>query len=96
MRSRPPKAPAGLTRCDRERVKRWKATSFRFPPYHYTSIFCLYDKRKEQWEPPCAEVRQVAMFFRKGHAFGCLKSSEITESADKHEDVRRSTLRVVY
>lgn len=45
VRSKPPYKPAGIHKCDRDTLQRYKADEFRYPPYQYQSQYVFFSKR---------------------------------------------------
>ena len=90
-RSRPPPRPAGLQSTSAEAKARWKADSFRYPPYTCNEWNMVQDVRGQWFKLP-AEAREVLMGFRKGHTLQLDRSKGKNLSYEELEDLRCSAL----
>eukprot|EP00438_Fugacium_kawagutii_P024506 Skav231357 [mRNA] locus=scaffold1586:219038:222619:+ [translate_table: standard] len=84
-RTSPGYKPAGLAQCDASDRLMWEKDSFRFPPYQYQSVHCVFNNAGERRLLSCEE-REVAMGFPKGFTTQCMvKSAQGTQA---HTDCR--------
>lgn len=89
-RQRPPPAPAGIGRCDDDTISRWRADSFRYPPYQYKSQYILYSN--DSWRLIDASERELLHGYGWSHTAICLSASDIKKDFQAYEDLRCSLI----
>lgn len=88
-RDRPPPVPAGYSRASPDTLSRWRADSFRYPPYQYAEQFLLTHPSKEARLLDSSE-RELLLGFGPHHTATCMSASNMKRSLEQYEDVRRS------
>eukprot|EP00438_Fugacium_kawagutii_P001268 Skav224316 [mRNA] locus=scaffold227:472719:474416:+ [translate_table: standard] len=91
-RSRPPPAPAGLSRCDVPTRDRWQSADFKFPPYQFKAEYLIHDYINQADRLLVASEREVLMGFGKGHTSIALSASRAKQSPQQLEDERCSLI----
>lgn len=86
----PPKNPAGLHKCDDAAVSRWRADSFRYPPYQYKHQYLI--TTKQSWRLLSPPERELLLGYGIGHTRSCLSASEQKGQEQKYEDIRCTLL----
>ena len=74
-RTSPGHKPAGLGQCSVADLERWKADSFRYPPYQYQSQHLLVSKTNEV-RFPAIDEKEYIMGFPVGYTKPCCVKSE--------------------
>ena len=90
VRSRPPPAPAGYSRCSWDTVCRWEADSFRFPPYQYDDRFIIW--KGQRWRLLDASERELLHGLGWGHTELCWNAGDIKASSVRYEDARKTLI----
>eukprot|EP00435_Cladocopium_sp_Y103_P035917 s1405_g9.t1 len=88
-RAVPPPKPAGLERTSEETRARWRADSYRYPPYQYREQFLLHDRSLPSRLLDASE-RELLLGFGPGHTAACMSASEAKKNKQEYEDVRCS------
>eukprot|EP00438_Fugacium_kawagutii_P007521 Skav231102 [mRNA] locus=scaffold2525:415233:418787:- [translate_table: standard] len=88
-RAAPGYKPAGLHQCDAADRAMWEADAFRFPPYQYQAMHCLYSKDGQRRLPNCEE-REVILGFPKGYTMQC--QPKAAHGSQSHTDCRLTLL----
>ena len=91
-RSSPPPKPAGIDRCNRDDILRWKADSMRFPPYQYREQFLFWGEKTETWRLADSSERELLLGYGHEHTKPCFSASKIKQSKTEFEDQRLSLL----
>ena len=89
-RHAPPLKPAGLERCSEDTIARWRADSFRFPPYQYSDCFLIW--RGDKWRLLSASERELLLGYGYDHTILCMSTSEAKQNKQLFEDTRRTLL----
>ena len=89
-RSRPPPKPAGINKCTKDTIDRWRADAFRFPPYQYADRYLITKDGK--WRLLSPVERELLLGYGIGHTRGCMSASEQKKSAGDYHDMRLSML----
>ena len=87
-RVRPPPAPIGIRRCDEGTLSRWEADSFRFPPYHYSEPYVIW--QGETWRLLHASERELLLGFGFGHTSLAWGATAVKGDLQGFEDKRKS------
>lgn len=87
-RNQPPPRPAGLERTPSDGVARWRADSYRYPPYQYKSQYILWSDRG--WRLLEASERELLHGYGYGHTSVCMSASDIKKDPELYEDARCS------
>lgn len=91
VKSKPPPAPAGSSRCDAATKQRYEADEYRYPPYQYGPQFVFYSS-SGQWRLVSSSEKELLMGFGMGHTSVCYSASRIKQSTQKYDDERNSLL----
>ena len=76
-RSRPPPAPAGISKCDSDTLLRWQADSYRYPPYQYQLKYIIW--RGDKWRVLSASERELLHGMGFDHTTLCWSAGEIKQ-----------------
>eukprot|EP00438_Fugacium_kawagutii_P023130 Skav208787 [mRNA] locus=scaffold931:260209:264566:- [translate_table: standard] len=87
-RSAPPPEPAGLRRASSDAVARWRADSFRYPPYQYKSEYVLWSEAG--WRLLNSSERELLHGLGWQHTSLCWSASDIKKDEVGYEDQRCS------
>eukprot|EP00438_Fugacium_kawagutii_P029993 Skav217720 [mRNA] locus=scaffold2294:330165:342168:- [translate_table: standard] len=87
-RSAPPQEPAGLRRASSDAVARWRADSFRYPPYQYKSEYVLWSNAG--WRLLNSSERELLHGLGWQHTSLCWSASDIKRDEVGYEDQRCS------
>ena len=90
-RRQPPPKPAGIRRCSEATRARWKADSYRYPPYQYSPEFLFW--QDSHWRLASASERELLLGYGFEHTSVCLSASQQKQQGDRAvEDIRCSLL----
>ena len=64
-RTQPPPRPAGLNKCDRATIQRWKDDQYRYPPYQYGPNFII--TTNSTWRLLNAEEKELLLGYGYQH-----------------------------
>eukprot|EP00438_Fugacium_kawagutii_P025239 Skav236128 [mRNA] locus=scaffold900:368879:380005:- [translate_table: standard] len=87
--SKPGYKPAGIKQCRPHELSRWEADKYRFPPYQYQDVHCLFSKKGDLRVATCEE-REVIMGYPKGYTVQCFPKSQ--QGSEAHSDCRLSLI----
>ena len=90
VREHPPPRPAGIEKCDKATLQRWRADQYRYPPYQYKDSYVI--RGKKGWRLLSAVERELLLGYGYRHTSLCLSASNIKVSKTKYEDIRCSLL----
>ena len=91
VRQKPPPHPAGIAKCDTATLERYKADSYRYPPYQYAGRYLFWTKR-DTWRLINAEEKELLMGYGWKHTSLCYSASKIKGSYQRYDDERHSLL----
>ena len=72
-RDKPPPKPAGIRRCSEATLARWRADSFRYPPYQYSPEFLFW--QESGWRLATSSERELLLGYGFEHTAVCLSAS---------------------
>ena len=88
VRDRPPPKPAGIAKSSWDCQQRWRADSFRFPPYQYRDEFILW--RNGKWRTLSASERELLHGMGMDHTATAMNASDVKRSPQAFEDCRKT------
>ena len=89
-RSKPPPKPAGLLKCDKDTISRWRFDSYRFPPYQYAPQYLI--TQGDSWRLLSPVERELLLGYGVGHTRACMSASEQKQNGEAYYDMRLSML----
>eukprot|EP00435_Cladocopium_sp_Y103_P051810 s858_g16.t1 len=89
-RDRPPVRPAGLEKCSKATVQRWREDSFRYPPYQYDDRFLL--TTNSTWRLLNAEEKELLLGYGYKHTALAWSESQIKQNKVGFSDCRHQLL----
>ena len=90
VRDFPPPRPAGLEKCDAECRGRWRADSYRYPPYQYQEQFLI--TTEHSWRLLNAREKELLLGYWYNHTEVCWSATKQKQSAIGYSDARHSYL----
>ena len=89
-RSRPPPAPAGISRCNEDTISRWVSQDYKYPPYQFKEDYILW--KGWTWRLINGGEREILHGYGFEHTSLCMSASDIKKSYSAYEDQRCSLI----